>query len=263
MRYAASNIAWTVQDDPLLYEALAEYGFEGLEIAPTRLFPDKPYEQLGEAARFADELKARYGLRVVSMQSILFGRDEALFGTDQERDNLLGYLREAVEFAAVLSCRNLVFGSPKNRVIGSSDPEVAVRFFREVGNYAASRGVVVALEPNPAIYGTDFLNTTAQAADFVRRVGSPGIGLNFDFGTFLHNGEDLSEWEALAPLVHHVHISEPYLEKIAPRPQHAELARQLNGSDFSGYVSIEMKRQPSADEVKEVMRYIKNTFDVA
>lgn len=79
MKLAISNIAFEQKDDEFIYEKLAELGFDGLEIAPTRIIPEKPYDRLEEAKAFADEIKEKYGLKVVSMQSIWFGISEKIF----------------------------------------------------------------------------------------------------------------------------------------------------------------------------------------
>lgn len=54
---------------------------------------------------------------MISMQSIWYGRTEKLFGTEEERNLLLDYTKSAVDFAAAIGCKNLVFGCPKNRCI--------------------------------------------------------------------------------------------------------------------------------------------------
>ena len=37
MKLSISNIGWTAQNDNVMYELLAQKGFNGLEIAPTRI----------------------------------------------------------------------------------------------------------------------------------------------------------------------------------------------------------------------------------
>ena len=45
------------------------------------------------------------------------------------------------------------------------------------------------MEANPAIYNTNYINTTQEALDLIREVGSDGFRLNLDVGTMLENGE--------------------------------------------------------------------------
>lgn len=256
-----SNIAWTGEQDSAMYARLKQEGFSGLEIAPTRIFPQQPYRQLTQAAAFAEELREKYDLTVCSMQSIWFGREEKLFDSEEERRALLDYTCQAIDFAAAAGCKNLVFGSPKNRIMQEeSQWPLALSFFRSLGESAKRAGVVVALEPNPALYGTNFINTTRQAFDFVREVGQKGIAVNLDFGTILANGETLDAVVEHLPLVHHIHISEPNLLPLQQRPQHRELAQLLRQGRYSGYVSLEMKNPGSLSEVLASIAYLQAVF---
>ena len=99
MKLSMSNIAWGPEQDRAAYALLQKYGFTGLEIAPTRIFPEQPYARLEEAAAWAQSIRAEYGLEVPSIQSIWYGRKEKLFGPPQERQALLEYTGAALRFA--------------------------------------------------------------------------------------------------------------------------------------------------------------------
>ena len=73
-KLAISNIAWHKNDDEAVYTAMQQAGFTGLEIAPTRIFPAEPYENLTSAALFGGYLKNRWGFEVPSLQSIWYGQ---------------------------------------------------------------------------------------------------------------------------------------------------------------------------------------------
>lgn len=261
MRLAASNIGWSSAEDQLVLSRMAEKGFTGLEIAPTRLFSEGAYLRIKEAREFSEAIKAAYGLGICSMQSIWFGRDERVFGTRKEAEALLDYSADAARFAAAAGCRNLVFGSPKNRVKGEGFSwERAVSFFADLGRIGLDAGVIFAVEPNPTIYGTDFLNATLEAADFVREVDSPAIRLNLDFGTVIENSEGIGELEGVLDIVSHVHVSEPNLAPIRTRGEHLDLARLLSVSGYDGYVSIEMRRAEGASAVLDAIDYVAEAF---
>ena len=135
-----SNIAWTSEYDQQVYEYIKKAGFLGLEIAPTRLFPDKPYEKKTEAREYEESLEKIYGLKICSMQSIWYGHGYKIFGTSEERGILLDYTKQAIDFAEVIGVRNLVFGCPKNRVISEKDDRnIAVQFFGELGDCDGSK----------------------------------------------------------------------------------------------------------------------------
>ena len=65
MKVTISNIAWQPENDAEMYAFLKEKKCTGIEIAPTRILPEKPYSDLEKVADFRDELNANYGLQVV------------------------------------------------------------------------------------------------------------------------------------------------------------------------------------------------------
>ncbi len=261
MKISASNIGWRPEDDGTVYRMMRGYGFSGLEIAPTRVIPEAPYDHIPQAVRFADTLREQYGLVISSMQSIWFGITDRVFGTAEERTRLIAYTKKAIDFAEAAGCRNLVFGCPKNRVFPEgADPSAGVAFFRELGDYAASRHTVIAMEANPPIYHTNYVNTTPGALKLIREVNSEGFRLNLDTGTMVENGEDLSVLRGAEKWIHHVHLSEPGLVPLRRRALHRELADFLRSFRYEGFVSIEAGRQENLSAAAEMMEYVSWLF---
>ena len=264
MKLSISNIAWTKEHNDAMYNFLKESGFNGLEIAPTRIFPDNPYGQIKDAKRFSANLKHRYNLEICSMQSIWFGRTEKLFETIEERKALLDYTKKAIDFASSIGCKNLVFGSPKNRIIENDDQyHLAIDFFKELGVYAFENKTVLSMEANPTIYGTNFINTTEQAFNLVEDVKREGFKVNIDFGTIIQNNENLKIISENINLVNHIHISEPNLAPIAieVRRLHNELSDLLEKASYDKFISIEMKNTDDLNKVKQCIEYIKGVFN--
>jgi sugar phosphate isomerase/epimerase len=261
MKLSISNIGWSANLDEEMYIYLKEQGFEGLEIAPTRIFPENPYDKLKEAESFSNELKEKYGLNISSMQSIWFGKSESIFGSYEERKSLIEYTKKAVDFAAIIGCNNIVFGCPKNRNIkDDSQYQEAVEFFREIGEYAAEKGTVIAIEPNPPIYSTNFINTTEQAIVLAKEVNCAGLKVNVDFGTIIENSESINIVAENIALVNHVHISEPFLVQIQKREMHNNLKKVLEATSYQRFVSIEMKNLENLELVKQTIKYVKEVF---
>mgnify|MGYP003587188707 CR=1 FL=1 len=257
MKLAASNIAWNSASDETMYAYLVSSGFEGLEIAPTRIIQDMPYDRLDEAACFAQELQARYDLTVCSMQSIWFGRQEQMFHSKEEREILLQYTKKAIDFAHVMQCGNVVFGCPKNRVIQErSQYGIAIAFFEELGEYAYRQNTVLAIEANPVIYQTNFVNTTQEALQLCRDIGSKGIAVNLDCGTIVQNEETIQTIAQDIALVNHVHVSEPYLAVLENRSLHTELAAILRMAGYQKFVSIEMRQHEDLAGIKAAIAYV-------
>ncbi len=261
MKLSISNIAWSSENDRLVYSIMKDNGFTGLEIAPTRVFPESPYDRLDEAGKMSSDLKETYGFVIPSMQSIWYGRNEKLFGSEEERNTLIQYTKKAIDFAEVIGCRNLVFGCPRNRNMpDGADCSIAVPFFKELGDYALLHNTVIGLEANPPIYNTNFINDTSSALDLISEVGSEGIKLNLDLGTVIANEEDVSVLVGRENLLNHVHISEPMLKPIEERELHKELASILASCNYQGFVSIEMGKQDDMSLIESKIKYVSRIF---
>jgi sugar phosphate isomerase/epimerase len=258
MKLSISNIAWGAEHDEEMYQFLMEAGFNGLEIAPTRIFNVAPYDHLSEARDWAQELKEKYGLVVPSMQSIWYGHQEKIFGTREERKILIDYTKKAIDFAEVIGCGNLVFGNPKNRDtedVAGNYP-TAIEFFREIGDYALEHNTVIAIEANPVIYNTHFLNRTEQAVEMAYKSSSEGVKVNVDLGTIIYNEEDINYLMQVPEYMNHVHISEPGLVLIEKRELHNSLFKLLKVMGYERFVSIEMGNKGDLDSVKGIVKYI-------
>ena len=260
MKLSISNIGWSSEQDKEVYQLMKSNDFSGLEIAPTRIFSEFPYDRKEDAIAWSKSLFSNYGLSVSSMQSIWYGRQEKIFGTKEERKLLLNYTKRAIDFAAAIGCRNLVFGCPKNRIILQGLPkdwikEISISFFKELGDYAHNNGTVVAMEANPPIYNTNFINDTISALELIEQVDSKGFLLNLDIGTMIENGEKIDILTGQIAKINHVHISEPGLTVIRERQMHKDLISLLKKEGYNKFISFEMGRQESTASIKNLIKY--------
>ncbi|WMJ89794.1 sugar phosphate isomerase/epimerase family protein [Anaerocolumna sp. MB42-C2] len=261
MMLSISNIAWDNTQDETIYEYLNKSNYQAIEIAPSRLVAENPYDNTKIALEKIKHIKEKYNLNVSSMQSIWYGRNERIFGTKEERNILIDYTKKAVDYAAAIGCTNLVFGSPKNRTINSNDQmSIALEFFYNLGKIAYDSGVVIALEPNPEIYNTNFMNSTKETFDFIKKINSKGLLLNLDLGTVIWNNESLEDILLDINFINHIHISEPYLERIEKREMHLQLNNLLKKYNYSHYVSIEMKNPKDINIVMDTINYVKEVI---
>lgn len=261
MMLSISNIGWDASKDASVYELMKQYGYSGLEIAPTRIFSETPYEHMKDAKEWSENLKKNEGFTIPSMQSIWFGRQEKIFGTSEERQVLVEYTKKAIDFAESIGCENLVFGCPRNRNIPEdADPSIAVAFFKELGDYAAEHNTVIGMEANPPIYNTNYINDTKTAFELIEKVNSKGFKLNLDVGTMIQNNESVGELAGCIHLINHVHISEPGLKMIEPRELHRELMELLTGEGYQRFVSIEIGKRDNLIDIENVLKYVRSVF---
>ena len=261
MKLSVSNIAWSEEQDFQMYKFLQSENIDGIEIAPTRLFSENPYQQLQNASVFRKNIFTKFSLSISSIQSIWYGKKENLFSSKQDRDYLLAYTKEAILFAEQMQCGNLVFGCPKNRNIPPNESEdILIPFFRQLGKFAHEHHTCIAIEATPVIYGTNFLNTTSQVFNFVKRIKSKGIKVNLDIGAMLYNNEAPQLIKGLVSNINHVHISEPNLVMVQDREFHHQLASILIDEGYSNYISLEIKNLENIETLKSAIIYLKTRF---
>ena len=254
-RLAVSNIAWEPSEDAAVVEILRREGVSGIEIAPTK-WREKPFDARPSDLAAYRQLWEDRGLRIVSLQALLFGRpDLQLFASDDSRRSLRDYLRRVIDFASAVGALAMVFGSPKNRVRGSLPTADAMRiaadFLRDIGGYCAERGTTMCIEANPVEYGCDFVTTTAEAVALCRAVDHPAVRVNVDLGGMTLSHENVATSIADArDVIGHYHASEPNLAPIGASSGHAEAGRALAEVGYANWVSIEMRA--AGDNVEAV-----------
>jgi len=256
MKLSISNIAWLDTEEQEAYAVLKQCGVNYLEIAPGR-FGLNPKNFNGQ------------GLQVVAMQALLFGKPHFGIFDDETRPEMLEYLKTVIDFGNALGAKTLVFGSPKNRRMGDVPREkaykIAEEFFSQIGDYSAKFGMKFCIEANPAVYGTDFINTTQEAFDFYTSLNNQGIGFHLDTGALTMNKESSVRFiENYCPQIQHVHISEPYLKMIgAAGTRHKLISDALKANGYANFASIEMTNSIKPDNieaVKEAIGFCKNVY---
>jgi sugar phosphate isomerase/epimerase len=255
MNIAISNIAWDVSEDAQVAYLLQRHGIDAIDIAPGKYFPNPKETKWHEIARVSEWWGER-GVQIFGMQALMFGTSGLnLFGSADVQRDMLNHLDAVCRIGSGLGARRLVFGSPKNRDRSTVSEEqaldVALDFFRRLGDIASSHGVIVCLEPNPPCYGANFMTNSPETARIVSQVDHPGILMQLDTGAITVNGEDpdyvVGEY---GQLIGHIHASEPDLVTLGDgQTDHAKIACALNRVCPDRIVSIEMlpsKNEPHA-----------------
>ena len=258
MKLSVSNIAWAIEETDAAYGLLQATGVHGLEIAPGILFAGNG-SPLSASQAECDRVRSHsqlHGLEFTSMQSLLFGaQGAALFGSGTERSGLIETMQGVIALAGRLCVPNLVFGSPKNRIVpegmtSSAARNIWLNTFRRIGDMAASVGTILALEPNPPAYGANFMITLAETLEVAREVNHPAVKVNLDLGALILTGEIEKVDQFLAKdmdYFSHVHICVPHLEPVTgDEPAVTKLLTALGRYGYENWISIEMRQNFSA-----------------
>lgn len=249
LKFAFSNIAWTPHDSPAALALLRARGIAGIEVAPTKVWPDWHGATPGAAAAYRRRLE-QAGFAIPAMQAVLFGKPRArLFDAAGEAE-LISHLARVAALAGAFRAKAVVLGAPRQRDRGSLATEAAYAHaadvFRAIAPVFADHGTCLCIEPNPVQYGCNFVTNAAEGASLVRRVAHPGFGLHLDAAGMYLAGERLRDlWDDVGPLVRHFHVSEPDLgDFVAPKVPHTDNLSMLRERGYAGWCSVEM-REPS------------------
>jgi D-psicose/D-tagatose/L-ribulose 3-epimerase len=145
-----------------------------------------------------------------------FGPDRDLRGNTEQQENSKAYVKHCIDACVALECD--LFAGPVYSAVGHTAMyddatrkkqwQICVKNLKELCDYAAERGVYIAIEPLNR-FETDFINTCAQAKNMVHDVGSDRLKIHLD--TFHMNIEEKSIPMAIldaGELLYHVHSSE-------------------------------------------------------
>ncbi|HEX8164796.1 MAG TPA: sugar phosphate isomerase/epimerase family protein [Beijerinckiaceae bacterium] len=179
-------------------ELAAKLGYAGLELAPFTLGEETyrmPAAERGAVRRACADagiaVSGLHWLLVAPKGLSIATADRAVWG------KTVDVMRRLVGLCAELGGEYLVHGSPAQRQTGG-DPDAAARAeaaWAAVAPEAESAGVAYCIEPL-APRETDFVNTVAEAAAIVRRIGSPSLRTMIDT-----SAAALAEAEPVAALI--------------------------------------------------------------
>jgi D-psicose/D-tagatose/L-ribulose 3-epimerase len=241
MQLGVSTWVWTSPATTETLETLlphiAALGFDVIEL---------PIEEVGQfdVARVGDLARA-HEIDVSVCAVIGPGRD-LLLADESARG--LAYLRSCIDVAQALGSPTVAgpFYSAVGRCWRSTPDERArdvdhmARTLRDLGSYAADRGVMLGVETLNR-FETSFLNTTAQALELIRRVDHPSVGLALDV---FHLGiEEKHVGDALRAAGRHlVHLQVAENDRGTPGTGSLpwrDVAAALHEIEYTGRVVIE------------------------
>lgn len=270
-KIVVSNIAWNQEEEVQALSLLQGHGITKIEVAPTKLCEWDELDKFDASAYLAK--LSTYGIKVDSLQAVTFGKPELeLFKNRESRERLFAHLCDVIKFANKLNCNFIVFGSPKNRRIGSylnreAAWDIAVEFFSRLADCAAENNVCFCIEPNAEQYGCDFCTGAIESARLVRQVNKPNFKLHFDTGCSTMAGEQAETIiPAVADVLVHVHISQSFLSDFnqARIPEHKVWQQKISSIGYTGDLCIEMagtnKTPLNLSNLNNALLFVKNAY---
>jgi sugar phosphate isomerase/epimerase len=260
MKLSVSNIAWSYDNLEYVIPLLKSNHIKYIDVAPSLLHNKNKPINIEEVNKFY----LNNGIEFAGMQSLLFGAPNiSIFDGYENKCILNKYLEYNFFLAKNFKIQNLVFGSPKNRIINDFNKfnlQKAKTIFKELSHLAKQYSCIICFEPNPKEYGCNFITNTFEAIEFVKSINSPNLKINLDISTTILNNEDLDLIFKLGnEYIQHVHISAPYLTDITEL-DHKNITRILYKYQYNGYVVMEclFKNNSLVDLEKNLKCFVKN-----
>ena len=261
MKAAISNIALSAFDHKDELHALADLGYAGIEVAPSRVWPDTWH---GLSARDVDAYRRTVeaaGLKVVGLHSLFFDQPHlGMFKGPELESETLDFLAHLSEVCRDLGGRSLIYGSRTARTKGPRSNAEAIAeaadFMDRLCGRIADHGTCYCFEPLETAVA-DFINSALDSLAVVTAVDHPALRVQLDAKALVANDEDRQAiFEQVAPYLAHFHANEPDLGELghSGAVDHAKLGGFLRAVGYDGYVSAEQRMVDEADPVGAAAR---------
>jgi sugar phosphate isomerase/epimerase len=242
-KYAYNSFSYYGEEIGQSIERVARLGYDAIELVGEPELYDGPRVRT---------LAADAGIAVSSISSMYTADRDLCHPDPVNRRKAVDYVRAVADLAAETGASTIIVApSAVMKTAPLAPPadewEWAIESIRDAGEYAASVGVDVALEPWNR-YETYFLNRLEQAIELWKAVGLENGGVMAD--TFHMNIEEASIPDALRAaegLLTHVHLADSN-RAVAGRghTDFLPILRALLDIDYRGYLSFEVMA-PSGD----------------
>ena len=198
----------------------------------------------------------------------MYGEEDLNIFKKQDSEKILNHLKKVIKIAKFFDATNLIFGSPKNRNFIQKGKEqnlkIAEEFFCNVSNVMNSFNCVLSIEPNPKIYGSDFIINTIECIDFIKDMNRKNLKVHIDIGSSKINNENLENtFNKNADLINSIHISEPNLEIIHDKEYHLICSKLIKKYLPNTVLSIEIaeKNIMNLQELEKNIILIKEIYN--
>ena len=269
MKFAICNEifrGWKPED---IFAYAAKAGYDGVEIAPFTL-ANSVTEISPTERKQIREVAARNRIQIAGIHWVLV-KPEGLYMNHPDRgirERTAQYFCELVDFCGDLGGKVMVVGSPKQRnVMAGVSAEQAWQWaeetFREAVKRAEDRAVTICFEPLAAAE-TNFINTAAEAIQFVQRLHSPNFKIILDVKAMCAEAKPIPQviresWPHFA----HFHANDKNLKgpgfgEVDFKP----IAAALKGVGYAGFVSVEVFNFDEGAETiaRKSLDYLKGVF---
>jgi D-psicose/D-tagatose/L-ribulose 3-epimerase len=241
MKAGFNTLLWTpfvTEEHFYLFEKLRAVGYDGIELEIFEGHPDH-YRRVARAL-------ADHGLQSTAVTIIPDPEHNPISPDPGHRRAALDHLKWAIDCTAALGSELLCgpFYQPLGAFSGQGPTEEERARGAEVhhaaAEMAAQAGIELAIEPLNR-FEAYFVNTIADAAAYVQRVGHPNLGVMYDtFHANIEEKDPIACITAHIDVIRHVHVSEN--DRGTPGRGHVpwgETFQALRSGGYDGWLTVE------------------------
>ncbi len=258
-KLSISNLSWNGTDDKFA-KILLKYNIKNIELAPTKIWGSWDNINLQKIKEYKKKINDK-GINVSSFQSITFGLNESILNNNSNKF-YKSHFDKLIDYASALKATVLVFGSPSIRTFHNKQKKNsnnAIKFFTMISKLITKKKspLILAIEPNPKIYGCEFLNSHREVFKFLKILNLKNIKSNFDFGAKIINKENISTKD-FNKYINHVHISAPKLEQIIAWKKKINSNNLKFLNNFKYMINLELFNISKKNELEKNINYFIN-----
>tara|TARA_B110000027_G_C16028818_1_gene259831 strand:- start:48 stop:842 length:795 start_codon:yes stop_codon:yes gene_type:complete len=260
MKLSISNLAWENKNEKKIFKLLKKYNFLGIEILPTKIWGS--WENITKKKvitykKFLD----KSNIEVSSIQS-LFYNTNLLLERSSDKTKIIKHFKKLIMIATHLRCKNMVFGSPSFRRIQNSNAKniekKLIDILHTIKRDLKKNNITISIEPNPKIYGCNFINNLRAANNIIKKVKSENVKIQLDSACVLIEGGTIREMSQYLHKTNHIHLSEKNLLMLDKKNDDIKkLIKLLKEKKWQKWISIEMMNVNLKD-IENSMKFVRN-----
>jgi sugar phosphate isomerase/epimerase len=198
--------------------------------------------------------------------------DAALYKTWRDAKDLVRYhlkelLPATLEYARAVGTRLVViFSFDRGSDTSQAAPDEVVETLHDAAEQAAKAEIELAIE----VEDRHWADVGARAAELVKRIGHPNLGINWDPGNaFAANDEPYpTGYQAVRQYVRHVHFKDvqrlpdgKYCYAVQGEIDWPGQIQALTADHYTGYISVETHMQPKVNSAKAAVQRLRALID--
>jgi len=157
-----------------------------IELPITKILPNYEINKV-KIQNFLKKI-LRYKIKISSVQAIFYKKKLNVLKID-DHEKIIKHLNKILLIAKLLKTKNVIFGSPKNRIKGDLSNLDAFKIFKNLLSKIQSKliknNINFCIEPNSKYYSCDFILNSSDALKFINYAKIKNLAINFDTGNAL------------------------------------------------------------------------------